>query len=220
MWNYTKHILEQWDVETQSVAQAYFGTCIPSFPNFFIMMGPNTVTGHLSVIYTVECQINFTLRLLAPIIQSLPSYRSQLLPSLTPKFLRPTPKTVEVRYEAAIRDTEWTQREAKKLVWNSGCVNWAIDEKTGMNNMMYPDWQYWYWLRSVFWKRGDFLYRDERTGKEAQADLAPKLVGMVAMGALVYGVIFGREWVVEELPRRVKDFDPKMFVSSVLSVRG
>ncbi|KAH7126912.1 hypothetical protein B0J11DRAFT_433542 [Dendryphion nanum] len=28
-----------WDTTTQSVAQAYFGTCVPDFPNFFIMMG-------------------------------------------------------------------------------------------------------------------------------------------------------------------------------------
>src|SRR5262245_5473615 len=100
--------MRQWDTTTQSVAQAYFGTCVPSFPNFFILMGPNTVTGHLSVIYTVECQINFALRLLAPVIESLPSYRSRLLPSLTPPFLRPAPKTVEVKYDAAIKDTEWT----------------------------------------------------------------------------------------------------------------
>ena len=95
------------------------------------MMGPNTVTGHLSVIYTVECQINFTLRVLAPLLKFLPSYRSR---SLVPRFLAPSPVTVEVKPEAAIADSLWTQREAKKLVWSSGCVNWAIDPKTGMNN--------------------------------------------------------------------------------------
>ena len=31
----------------------------------------NTVTVHLSVIYTVGCQINFTLRLIAPILRTL-----------------------------------------------------------------------------------------------------------------------------------------------------
>lgn len=95
------------------------------------MMGPNTVTGHLSVIYTVECQINFTLRVLSPVLESLPSYRSK---SFLPRFLAPSPATVEVKPEAAIADSTWTQKEAKKLVWSSGCVNWAIDPETGMNN--------------------------------------------------------------------------------------
>jgi hypothetical protein len=95
-------------------------------------MGPNTVTGHLSVIYTVECQINFTLRLIAPLLESLPTYRSQ---SFIPSSLAPAPVTIEVRPEAALADFEWTQSEAKKLVWASGCTNWAVDAKTGMNNM-------------------------------------------------------------------------------------
>jgi hypothetical protein len=96
-------------------------------------MGPNTVTGHLSVIYTVECQINFTLRLLTPLIQSLPTYRSR---SLLPSLAAPSPATIEVRPRAAHADSQWTQTAAKKLVWASGCTNWAVDTKTGMNNMM------------------------------------------------------------------------------------
>lgn len=94
-------------------------------------MGPNTVTGHLSVIYTVECQINFTLRLLDPILKSLPAYRSR---SFIPRVLAPSLATVEVKTEAAIADSQWTQAAAKKLVWASGCVNWAVDPKTGLNN--------------------------------------------------------------------------------------
>lgn len=93
-------------------------------------MGPNAVTGHLSVIYTVECQINFTLRLLDPIFKSLSSYRSR---SFIPQVLAPPPATVEVKSEAAFADSQWTQQAAKKLVWASGCVNWAVDPKTGLN---------------------------------------------------------------------------------------
>jgi len=185
----------QWDNTTQSVAQAYFGTCVPNFPNFFILMGPNTVTGHLSVIYTVECQINFTLRVLAPVLRSLPSYRSRFFSSLAPSFLCPASTTVEVKYEAAIRDTEWTQREAKKLVWSSGCVNWAIDTKTGMNNMMYPDWQYYFWLRSIFWNTEDFQYRDEKTGKKVSPSNIQGLVTVGAAGILVVGVFLKRDLI-------------------------
>lgn len=33
------NVLVQWDETTQGVAQAYFGTVIPHFPNLFVMMG-------------------------------------------------------------------------------------------------------------------------------------------------------------------------------------
>lgn len=182
-------------------------------------MGPNTVTGHLSVIYTVECQINFTLRLLEPIIKTLPSYRSRPLPSLVPRFLLPPSTTVEVKREAAREDSAWIQREAKKLVWASGCTNWAVDEKTGLNNMMYPDWQYWYWFRSIFWKKSDFVYRDEKSGQEVKGSLTRKLAVLLATGALVGGAFLGRDWVRDELPRRLREFDPKAFLKTISAGR-
>jgi hypothetical protein len=178
----------------------------------------NTVTGHLSVIYTVECQINFTLRLIAPIIRSLPSYRSQ---SWIPTLLTPATPTVEVKPEAARADSLWTQREAKKLVWASGCVNWAIDEKTGLNNMMYPDWQYWYWIRSIFWKKADFVYRDEKSGKEVRptgsyTKTLSLLLGtsaIVGAGLIGTGVVDG-----QEVLKRVKGLDSKTLVAHIKSI--
>jgi hypothetical protein len=161
-------------------------------------MGPNTVTGHLSVIYTVECQINFTLRLLTPLLESLPTYRSH---SYIPRFLAPAPATVEVRREAALQDSEWTQREAKKLVWASGCQNWAVDSKTGMNNMMYPDWQVLYWWRSVFWKKRDFVYRDERSGEEVVPGEGMRWVRRILLAALLVGGVLKREKIVDVLSK-------------------
>jgi len=203
---------DYWNSNTQGVAQAYFGTVVPDFPNFFVMMGPNTVTGHLSVIYTVECQINFTLRLLEPILKSLPSYRSR---SLIPSLIAGTaPATVEVRHEAAAQDFEWTQREAKKLVWASGCTNWAVDPKTGLNNMMYPDWQFMYWLRSIFWRKQDFIFRDHNSAEVEPGRTRKWALRVLTLSALV-GVFVGRDWLRAELPRRLREFDGKAFVKSL-----
>jgi cation diffusion facilitator CzcD-associated flavoprotein CzcO len=206
---------DYWDEKTQGVAQAYFGTVIPHFPNFFVLMGPNTVTGHLSVIYTVECQINFTLRVLSPILKSLPSYRSR---SLLPTLSTP-PATVEVLPSAAASDFEWTQREARKLVWASGCTNWAIDPKTGLNNMMYPDWQFMFWLRSIFWRKQDFVFKDEKA-REVQPGRARKwLLRALTAGAFV-GVLVGKDWLKEELPRRLREFDAREVVRSLTAGRA
>ncbi|KAH4042377.1 hypothetical protein HBI09_012160 [Parastagonospora nodorum] len=202
---------DYWDTTTQGVAQAYFGTVVPHFPNFFILMGPNTVTGHLSVIYTVECQINFTLRLLTPILQALPSYRSH---TFMPSLFLPAPTTIEVRPEAAIADSEWTQSEAKKLVWASGCTNWAVDAKTGMNNMMYPDWQFQYWWRSVFWKTADFVYRDEKSGAGVSPGAGVRWIRRLVLAALVGGAFFKRDRIMQEVFKGVRELKARGLVLS------
>ncbi|KAJ9311108.1 hypothetical protein DTO271D3_8597 [Paecilomyces variotii] len=150
---------EHWNNFSSGTPQAYYGTCVSQFPNFFIMMGPNTSTGHLSVIYSTECQINFTLRVLKPILNSL--YPSFLNTFFTTLGLRSAgPDTVAVTPSAEENDNNWIQKEAKKLVWASGCTSWYVDARTGRNTMLYPDWQFKYWLRSIFVPmRRDFVFR-------------------------------------------------------------
>ncbi|KAK4507518.1 hypothetical protein PRZ48_001253 [Zasmidium cellare] len=141
---------EYWDKTHEGAAQAYLGTSIPGFKNFFTMMGPNTVTGHLSVIYTVECQINYVLRLIEPILKTTHQSRSLLQ---SPKIT-----SVDVKQPSAIRDSNWMQAKLRKLVWSSGCTSWALDPKTGVNIAMYPEYQFFFWLRSVFIPSKDFEY--------------------------------------------------------------
>ncbi|KAL2830394.1 hypothetical protein BJY01DRAFT_260899 [Aspergillus pseudoustus] len=62
-------ITEYWQNTPSQVPHAYYGTCVASFPNFFILNGPNTATGHTSVIFTAECQISFILKVLDPILR-------------------------------------------------------------------------------------------------------------------------------------------------------
>lgn len=126
---------------------------------------------------------------------------------------------MEVKQEAALVDSEWTQREAKKLVWASGCVNWAVDEKTGLNNMMYPDWQFWFWFRSVFYKKNDFVYRDEKTGKEVKPVGSCIRTGVliVGTGALMSAGLVLMDGV--EVVQRLKAFDLKSFLNSFKNIR-
>ena len=130
-----------------------------------MMMGPNTITGHLSVIYTVECQINFTIRVIKPLLQSRGA-RSRYLPGLRKQFDK-----VTVTSSAQKRDNDWIQEKAQGLVWNTGCTSWFIDPKTGRNTTMYPDWQYKYWLRSIWLPWNDFIYRRSDTRKEQTLDV-------------------------------------------------
>jgi 4-hydroxyacetophenone monooxygenase len=55
-------VREAWDDDD---SQAYLGTVVPNFPNFFMLYGPNTALGHGgSFIFTVECQVDFVLSIL------------------------------------------------------------------------------------------------------------------------------------------------------------
>lgn len=149
-------------------------------------MGPNTVSGHLSVIYTTECQINFTMRVIAPIVRSL--RRSSILPRLS----NPVDRVV-VTPEAARRDDSWVQSQAKKIVWSTGCSSWFIDPKTGRNTQMYPDWQWKFWVRSFWYPTTDFVYGASRALKERESrdprSTLPSLIGIVTVMAGVFATL-------------------------------
>ena len=38
---------------------AHLGITVPSFPNYFILLGPNTVLAHNSVLFMIEWQANY-----------------------------------------------------------------------------------------------------------------------------------------------------------------
>lgn len=173
------------------------------------MMGPNTTTGHLSVIYSTECQVNFSLRVLKPILQG---------PSLL--SLSPKPSSVAVTLAAEQSDNTWIQRLSKNLVWASGCTSWYIDTKTGRNTMLYPDWQFNFWLRSIFVPvKRDFVYKQsakevvpaQKSGKTRRRQGSQLLwnsaVVASVVGAVGLGAGIGRGDIkvdeVDELVKRV-----------------
>ncbi|KAJ4252392.1 hypothetical protein NW762_010990 [Fusarium torreyae] len=176
-------LYEHWNDVSEGVPSSYLGTCISGFPNFFVMMGPNTLSGHLSVIYTTECQINLTMRLISPVMRALNNSRSRL-PSLWS-----APDIVEVTPDAEERDIAEVQDKAKKLVWASGCSSWFIEPKTGRNSIMFPDQQYQFWLRSVFVAWNDFSYRLSKDGFAVAKKLGPGSGSLLTLvSCLVVGV--------------------------------
>lgn len=99
--------------------QAYLGTAMDGFPNFLIIFGPNTATGHSSVIYASECMANYALNFVRPILDG-------------------DTKTFEVKRSAEIAWTQGVQDTLKKSVWQSGgCFSWYYDENK-WNSTMCP----------------------------------------------------------------------------------
>lgn len=60
-----KRLWYQDDGISEDDAHAYFGICTHGFPNFFVLYGPNTNTGHTSVILGLEEQASLVVKMLS-----------------------------------------------------------------------------------------------------------------------------------------------------------
>ncbi|KAH8100398.1 FAD/NAD-P-binding domain-containing protein [Cristinia sonorae] len=113
--------------------EAYKGTTFPGFPNFFMVFGPNTATGHGSVIFTEEVQINYIMQMLDPIIKGSVS-------------------SFEVTHEASDAWNAHTHKKLSTSVW-SVCQSWYRTGRTGKNANIWPGslTNQWWQLRSPIW---------------------------------------------------------------------
>jgi len=103
--------------------QAYRGTAFPGFPNLFMLLGPNTGLGHLSVVFMAESQARY-------IAGALRTMRKQGIGTVS------VMPEVHSDYNAEI------QRRMKGTVWTEGgCASWYIDDN-GLNTSLWPDFAY------------------------------------------------------------------------------
>ncbi|KAG7096480.1 hypothetical protein E1B28_003911 [Marasmius oreades] len=113
---------------------AYMGTTLPGFPNFYMLTGPNTGTGHTSVIFTEECQIDYMLQMIKPV-------------------LRGDLKTVEVTDKATARWNDKIQARLRRSVFVD-CVSWYRRDRDGKVTSIFPGFAtvFWWWFRRVNWR--------------------------------------------------------------------
>jgi cation diffusion facilitator CzcD-associated flavoprotein CzcO len=106
--------------------EAHHGTTIPGFPNFFMMLGPNTGLGHNSVVFMIEIQIQHVLSLLR-------------------LMQRRGAETVEPRPRAMRRYNDRLHRRLRRAVWNEGgCDSWYLDDQ-GVNRTLWPGFTFEFW---------------------------------------------------------------------------
>jgi len=97
----------------------YMGMALDGFPNFFTIFGPNTATGHSSVILASENMVNMALKFIKPMING-------------------DVALTEIKKEAELEWARDTQNALKKTVWNTGgCRSWYQTEE-GWNSTVYP----------------------------------------------------------------------------------
>jgi cation diffusion facilitator CzcD-associated flavoprotein CzcO len=108
---------EHW--ATSGGMQALHGTTIAGFPNFFLLVGPNTGLGHNSIVLMIEAQVGL-------ILQALDAVEAAGAGSVEPR------RDVQDAYNERLQDA------LKKTVWNrGGCQSWYLDAN-GRNTTLWP----------------------------------------------------------------------------------
>jgi hypothetical protein len=74
---------------------------------------------------------------------------------------------------------------------------------------MYPDWQLWFWWRSVFLKKGDFMYRDEKTGAEVSPGEGIRWTRRITMIVILTGAVIKRDWMMDMASQGLRKLDAR-----------
>lgn len=117
---------------------AYLGATVPGYPNWFILMGPNTGLGHNSMVYMIESQIEY-------VLGALKAMRTERAEAIE---VRPL---VELEYNNRI------QNKLKGTVWSTGgCSSWYLDPRTGKNTTLWPTFTWRFRQETGFFSTADY----------------------------------------------------------------
>ena len=100
-----RSLRESWDAGTR----AYRTLAVPGFPNFFMLIGPNSPVGNISLIEIAETQTDY-------VTQCIRMFHEGRFATLTPK--EEVTRKFNESLVAAMKDT----------VWVSGCQSWYLDK--------------------------------------------------------------------------------------------
>ena len=99
---------------------AFLGVTVSGFPNFFILLGPNTGLGHNSVVLMSEAQIGYVMGCLN-LMRRQGRHVMEVKPAIQKRFV-----------------DELQQRLAGTAWQSGGCRSWYQDVRTGENPVIWP----------------------------------------------------------------------------------
>ncbi|KII91073.1 hypothetical protein PLICRDRAFT_174399 [Plicaturopsis crispa FD-325 SS-3] len=159
--------------DSQGGPTAYIGTTLPGFPNFYLIGGPNTLTGHTSVIFTEECQINYALSLISPVINEKVS-------------------SFEVKQEPTDAYNVKIQRRLSTTVY-SECFSWYRYGGNGKLTSPFPGpvTMFWWYLRTPVWSHYKAVGAEKWLQEQKRKKLGDVLGLAMAVSGLVLAVKYG-----------------------------
>ncbi|KAG8728117.1 hypothetical protein FRC12_021999 [Ceratobasidium sp. 428] len=149
-----KQTLEQY-YQQEGGPTGYMGTTIPGFPNWVTIFGPNTATGHASVVFAEEMQMQYVAQLLKPILLG-------------------KVKSFAPRAEATRSWNDWVQFQLSKYhIWSS-CASWyRAGNQRGKIVAIWPGStkHMWWSLRKPVWENFEFDGGEDWLRKKRVTDL-------------------------------------------------
>jgi cation diffusion facilitator CzcD-associated flavoprotein CzcO len=135
-------------------AHAYLGTSLPGYPNFFMLVGPNTGLGHNSMVFMIESQIEYVLGALAAMKQNRAD-------------------SIEVRPHVEASYNERIQQQLGRAIWSvGGCKSWYLDPRSGKNTTLWPGFTWRFRRATARFAIADYqVFRAAQAG-EREAQLA------------------------------------------------
>jgi cation diffusion facilitator CzcD-associated flavoprotein CzcO len=108
--------------------EAYLGVTVHGFPNYFLIMGPNSGGGHQSIVFVIEAQVRYIVECLRLMVRTGSS-------------------RIEVRNSTQRLFNRKVHAKLEGSVWNSGgCNSWYLDAG-GKNRAAWPGSSVSYWRR-------------------------------------------------------------------------
>ncbi|KIJ69255.1 hypothetical protein HYDPIDRAFT_172706 [Hydnomerulius pinastri MD-312] len=127
--------------ESEGGATGYYGTVFPGFPNSFTIVGPNSGSGHASLLYTIEIQTDYILKLIKPIIDG-------------------EVKALQVKPEATKTYNAWIRRRMENTIFLSCFSYYRGDSREGGRNIAtFPGMLtlFWWITRKPRWNDFELL---------------------------------------------------------------
>ncbi|OTP78581.1 MULTISPECIES: flavin-containing monooxygenase [Burkholderiaceae] len=120
-------------------AHAYLGTTLPDYPNFFMLVGPNSGLAHNSMVYMIESQVTY-------VMEALTYMRDRGVASIDVK------PEVEAEYNVRI------QQQLNRAIWaKGGCKSWYIDPASGRNTALWPGFSWKFRKASSAFKPDEYI---------------------------------------------------------------
>jgi cation diffusion facilitator CzcD-associated flavoprotein CzcO len=122
--------------------RVFWGVAMTGFPNYFMLLGPNTGLGHNSVVIMIEAQVRY-------IMSALKQMRRRKI------------RAIDVLPQSAAQFADMLEKRMAKTVWQrGGCQSWYQDEQ-GRNTTMWPGSVVEYVLRTRAASLADFSLTPE-----------------------------------------------------------
>ena len=128
--------------------QALHGMAVAGFPNFFILVGPNTGLGHNSIVLMVEAQVGHLLK-------ALDAMDAGGYASIEPR------QDVQDAYNAKL------QKSLARTVWNrGGCKSWYLDSE-GRNTTLWPTFTFTFMRELAAFDLSEYVVEKRLPDREA-----------------------------------------------------